>query len=50
MMLILFLMLNISELFSKYDLIVWFEIMIDIVNVSNLIDITNVWFFVITNN
>jgi len=43
-------MLNISELFSKYNLIVWFESAIDIANVSNLIDITNVWFFVVISN
>jgi hypothetical protein len=41
---ILFFLLNISELFSKYNLIAWFESAIDIANVSNLIDITNVWF------
>jgi hypothetical protein len=50
MRLILFFLLNISKLFSKYNLITWFESSIDIVNVSNLIDITNVWFFVIVSN
>jgi hypothetical protein len=40
-----FFLLTINELFSKYNLLAWFESLINIVNVLGLIDITKGWAF-----
>jgi hypothetical protein len=39
----LFLLSNINELFCKYNLLAWFDSMINIANVWSLINIIDVW-------